>query len=91
MVAAEQISVACTIGILPQPFSVHDVKAKLGLAPGRVGLTMAFFEYCGLVTNAPGRGMYRATPTAAQVSEAGQRTPSSARRHCARHGIRHGS
>jgi len=69
MVAPEQLSVACTIGILPQPFSVHDVKAKLGLDPGRVGLTMAFFEYCGLVTRAPGRGMYSATRTATQVAE----------------------
>ncbi|MDW4903943.1 hypothetical protein RB628_00935 [Streptomyces sp. ADMS] len=70
MVALEQLAVACTIGILPQPFSVHDVKAKLGFDPGRVGLTMAFFEYCGLATKAPGRGMYSATRTAIQVAEA---------------------
>ncbi|MFK4269236.1 hypothetical protein [Streptomyces milbemycinicus] len=70
MVASEQLSVACTIGILPQPFSVHDVAAKLGLNAGRVGLTMAFFEYCGLVTKAPGRGMYLATHMATRVAEA---------------------
>lgn len=70
VVAPEQLSIACTIGILPQPFSVHDVNAKLGLNAGRVGLTMAFFEYCGLVTKAPGRGMYLATPMATRVAEA---------------------
>ncbi|MFJ5896861.1 hypothetical protein ACIQFZ_15595 [Streptomyces sp. NPDC093064] len=70
VVASEQISIACTIGILPQPFSVHDVKAKLGLDAGRIGLTMAFFKYCGLVTNAPGRGMYLATRSATRVAEA---------------------
>ncbi|MFH8668479.1 hypothetical protein ACH4F3_26865 [Streptomyces anulatus] len=75
MIASEQISVACTIGILQQPFSVHDVKAKLGLNPGRVGLTMAFFEYCGLVADAPGRGMYLATQTATRVAEAWARDP----------------
>ncbi|MFD5476295.1 hypothetical protein [Streptomyces hawaiiensis] len=69
VVASEQITIACTIGALPQPFSVHDVKAKLGLDAGRVGLTMAFFEYSGLVTNAPGRGMYLATRPATRVAE----------------------
>ncbi|MER5531190.1 hypothetical protein ABT075_42540 [Streptomyces sp. NPDC002677] len=70
VVASEQIAIACTIGILPQPFSVHDVKAKLGLNAGRIGLTMTFFKYCGLVTNAPGRGMYLATLAATRVAEA---------------------
>lgn len=70
VVAQEQLSIACTIGILPQPFSVHAVKAKLDLNAGRVGLTMAFFEYSGLVTKAPGRGMYLATPMATQLAEA---------------------
>lgn len=69
MIASEQLSVACTIGILPQPFSVHDVKAKLGSDPGRVGLTMSFFEHCGLVTKAPGRGMYSATRMATHVAD----------------------
>ena len=70
VVAAEQLAIACTIGILPQPFSVHDVKAKLDLNAGRVGLTMAFFEYSGLVAKAPGRGMYLATPMATRLAEA---------------------
>lgn len=68
--ATDQIAIACTIGLLPQPFSVHDVHAKLGVNAGRVGLTMAFFEYCGLVTDAPGKGMYAATRAATQVAEA---------------------
>ncbi|MFF4547415.1 hypothetical protein ACFY1J_24835 [Streptomyces sp. NPDC001406] len=70
VVASEQIAIAYTIGVLPQPFSVHDVKAKLGLDAGRIGLTMAFFKYCGLVTNAQGRGMYLATLSATRVAEA---------------------
>ncbi|MDI5971409.1 hypothetical protein POF50_019055 [Streptomyces sp. SL13] len=64
------MAVAYTIGNLPQPFSVHDVEAKLGVAALRIGLTMNFFEYCGLVTDAPGRGTYLATPAATQVAEA---------------------
>jgi len=68
--APEQIAAARTVGILPQPFSVHDVAAKLGLPAGRVGLTMAFFEYCTLINPAPGRGMYQATGAAIRVAEA---------------------
>ncbi|MFJ9706325.1 hypothetical protein [Streptomyces sp. NPDC101234] len=70
LAATDQIAIACTIGLLPQPFSVHDVQAKLGVNAGRVGLTMAFFEYCNLVTDAPGKGMYLATRAATQVAEA---------------------
>ncbi|MEU2288044.1 hypothetical protein ABZ614_40085 [Streptomyces sp. NPDC013178] len=70
MVATDQIAIAYTIGLLPQPFSVHDVGAKLGVNAGRVGLTMAFFEYCGLVRDAPGKGMYLATRSATEVAEA---------------------
>ncbi|MEH0577969.1 hypothetical protein QBA54_26620 [Streptomyces sp. B21-108] len=68
--ATDQIAIACTIGLLPQPFSVHDVTVKLGVSAGRIGLTMAFFEYCNLVTDAPGKGMYLATRAAMQVAEA---------------------